>query len=101
MKALLDSAGRIKLPDLVQAQLGVKPGDELALEEEHGRWFIKPGMSPETPPESANRRPDPDDDLDWEEPAYVPVPLKRAGQVAVRIARRGKLQPMVPPADEG
>ena len=42
MKALLDNAGRIRLPDLVQAQLGVKPGDELAFEEELGRWFIKP-----------------------------------------------------------
>jgi bifunctional DNA-binding transcriptional regulator/antitoxin component of YhaV-PrlF toxin-antitoxin module len=101
MKALLDSAGRIRLPDLVQAKLGVKPGDELALEEEHGRWFIIPGMSRETPPELVTGHPDPDDDLDWEELDYVPVPLKRAGQVAVRIAPRGKLQPMVPPADEG
>lgn len=100
MKALLDNAGRIKLPDLVQSQLGVKPGDELALEEEHGRWFIKPVTSPETTPESVNRHADPDDDLDWEEPDYVSVPLKRAGQVAVQVARRGKLQPMVPAVDE-
>jgi bifunctional DNA-binding transcriptional regulator/antitoxin component of YhaV-PrlF toxin-antitoxin module len=42
MRALLDNAGRIRLPDLVQAQLGVKPGDELAFDEELGRWFIEP-----------------------------------------------------------
>lgn len=101
MKALLDSAGRISLPDSVQAQLGVKPGDELALEEEHGRWFIKPGASPDTPHEVVTPQPDCDDDLNWGELAYDPVPLKLAGQVAVRIAHRGKLQPTVPASDEG
>ena len=101
MRALLDNAGRIRLPDLVQAQLGVKPGDELALEEEHGRWFIKPGTSPDTPHELVTPRDDSDDDLDWEELAYDPVPLKRTGQVSVRIAHPGKLPPTVPAADEG
>ncbi|NUQ64451.1 MAG: AbrB/MazE/SpoVT family DNA-binding domain-containing protein [Pirellulales bacterium] len=33
--------GRIELLGLVQAQLGVKPGDELTLEEENGKWFLE------------------------------------------------------------
>ena len=101
MKALLDSAGCIRLPDLVQAQLGVKPGDELAFEEEHGRWFITPGASAETPHELVTPQRVSDDDLNWEELSYDPVPLKRAGQVSVRITHRGKLQPTVPVSDEG
>jgi bifunctional DNA-binding transcriptional regulator/antitoxin component of YhaV-PrlF toxin-antitoxin module len=101
MKALLDSAGRISLPDSVQAQLGVKPGDELALEEELGRWFIKPVTAPGTPHELVIPQRVSDDDLNWQELSYDPVPLKRAGQVAVRIAHRGKLQTTVPAADEG
>ena len=67
MRALLDNAGRIRLPDLVQAQLGVKPGDELAFEEELGRWFIKPSTSPDPPHELATPRDDSSDDLGCEE----------------------------------
>ena len=33
MTTSLDEAGRIVLPPLVLSQLGVKPGDELALQE--------------------------------------------------------------------
>ena len=119
MKTLLDGAGRIELPDLVQVKLGVKPGDELALEEENGKWFIRPAKSCNGPREL--RRPDgacdvapcPEqprivqppadtdaDDLHWEELDYEPVPLKRAGQVAVRVEHRGKLKPMAHNLDE-
>ena len=42
MKTFLDDTGRIVLPGLMQAQLGVKPGDELTLEEKNGKWFIQP-----------------------------------------------------------
>jgi bifunctional DNA-binding transcriptional regulator/antitoxin component of YhaV-PrlF toxin-antitoxin module len=120
MKTLLDDAGRIQLPDFVQAQLGVKPGDELALEEENGRWLIKlVGTSVTSPREplsshgaseegrapaqrsSASPPADTDDDdLNWEALDYDPVALKRARQVAVRIERRGKLQPMAHDLDE-
>jgi hypothetical protein len=41
------------------------------------------------------------DDLKWEERAYGPVPLKWAGQIAVRITHRGKRQPTIPVSDEG
>jgi AbrB family looped-hinge helix DNA binding protein len=42
MRVFLDDAGRIELPNSVQAQLGIKPGDELALEDLNGQWVIKP-----------------------------------------------------------
>jgi bifunctional DNA-binding transcriptional regulator/antitoxin component of YhaV-PrlF toxin-antitoxin module len=40
MKAILDQTGRIELPDSVQAQLGVKAGDEVLLENHGGHWVI-------------------------------------------------------------
>lgn len=87
MKTLLDNSGRIQLPDFVQAQLGVKPGDELALEEENGKWLIKVADTD-------------DDDLNWEELDYGPVPLRRTSQVAVQIELRGRLQPLAHDLDE-
>lgn len=41
MKTTIDSSGCIKLPDDLQAQLGVKPGDEVVLEERGGEWVIR------------------------------------------------------------
>ncbi len=96
LKTLLDDAGRMELPDFVQAQLGVKPGDELALEEENGKWFIKPAAL-SLPSSTADTD---DDDLNWQDLDYHPVPLKRAKQVAVQIEHRGKLQPMAHDLDE-
>ena len=40
MKTTLDQTGRIELPDSVQAQLGVKAGDEVVLEKHGGQWVI-------------------------------------------------------------
>lgn len=116
MKTLLDEAGRIQLPVDVQTQLGVKPGDELALEEENGRWLIKPvGLSATGPRQSLSSQgvsdaaqlpaqsppaDSADDDLNWEELDYHSVPLNRSRQVAVRIEHRGRLQPMAHDLDE-
>ncbi len=113
MKTWLDGSGRIELPDVVQLKLGVKPGDELALDEENGRWFIKsakPSSGSRKSRRSAGVRdiapasespcmvPPPldtdTDDLNWEELDYKPVPLKRAGQVAIQLEHRGTLKPM-------
>ncbi|MHB8901572.1 MAG: AbrB/MazE/SpoVT family DNA-binding domain-containing protein [Thermoguttaceae bacterium] len=41
MKVIVDDAGRIELPHSVQTQLGIKPGDELVLEDLDGQWVIK------------------------------------------------------------
>jgi AbrB family looped-hinge helix DNA binding protein len=41
MKAVLDEAGRIQLPDEVRSQLGVKPGDEVVLEARAGEWVLR------------------------------------------------------------
>lgn len=120
MKTLLDEAGRIQLPDLVQTQLGVKPGDELAWEEENGRWFLGPASArPIRPEPSVGSRdtphaaPKPEqlptansasksdhDDLDWEDLNYESLSLPPAGQVRLRIQRRGKLQPLPHDLDE-
>jgi bifunctional DNA-binding transcriptional regulator/antitoxin component of YhaV-PrlF toxin-antitoxin module len=40
MKTTLDETGRIELPESVQAQLGVKAGDEVLLENHGGQWLI-------------------------------------------------------------
>ena len=96
MKTLLDDAGRIQLPVSVQTQLGVKPGDELTLEEENGNWLIKPaGLAANGPPLGNGV-----DDLNWEELDYQAVPLNRSRNVAVRIEHRGKLQPMAHELEE-
>jgi AbrB family looped-hinge helix DNA binding protein len=42
MKTTIDAAGRILLPDDLRARLGVKPGDEVVIEERAGEWVIKP-----------------------------------------------------------
>ena len=110
MRTSLDDAGRIVLPEFVRAQLGVKSGDELALEEENGKWFITPARpSASVPNESLNsgdaRREASsppghpladahDDHLEWEDLDYDAVPLERAGQVTVLIQHRGQLKPM-------
>jgi bifunctional DNA-binding transcriptional regulator/antitoxin component of YhaV-PrlF toxin-antitoxin module len=41
MKTIVDEIGRIQLPELVQAQLGLKPGDEVVLEQRAGEWVLK------------------------------------------------------------
>ena len=90
MKTLLDDAGRIELPVSVQTQLGVKPGDELTLEEEDGKWLIKPArMSADVLPAISAV-----DDLNWEDLDYHVVPLNRSRKLAVRIEQRGRLEPM-------
>jgi AbrB family looped-hinge helix DNA binding protein len=40
MKAVVDEAGRILLPEPVRSQLGVKPGDEVLLEARAGAWVL-------------------------------------------------------------
>ena len=119
MKTLLDDTGRIEVPDFVRAKLGVKPGDELALDEENGKWFIRlanPSQSPrgscrqdrvgdESPCPEPSRTilppADPGtDDLHWEELDYKPVPLKHVGQVAIQFEHRGTLKPMAHHLDE-
>lgn len=87
----LDEAGRILLPQLVQSQLGVKPGDELALQEVNGQWFLKPATN------VADLH---DDDLNWEELDYGPIPPSPFGQVTVRVEQRGKLMPMAHDLDD-
>ncbi len=42
MKTVVDEAGRIQLPEVVRTQLGVKPGDEVILEDRAGEWVLKP-----------------------------------------------------------
>ena len=41
MKTVIDASGCIRLPQDLQAQLGVKPGDEVILESRAGEWVIK------------------------------------------------------------
>lgn len=90
MKTLLDEAGRMQLPVAVQTQLGVKPGGELTLEQENGNWLIKAvGLPANGSPAGSS-----DDDLNWEDLDYHFVPANRSRKVAIRIERRGKLQPM-------
>lgn len=42
MKTTIDSEGRIQLGAELQTQLGVKPGDEVVLENQDGLWVIHP-----------------------------------------------------------
>ncbi len=42
MTATIDPQGRIRLDPEVQRQLGVKPGDELAMENRNGQWVLSP-----------------------------------------------------------
>lgn len=41
MKTIMDEVGRIQLPEDVRTHLGVKPGDEVVLEERAGEWVLK------------------------------------------------------------
>lgn len=91
MTTSLDEAGRILLPPLVQSKLGVKPGDELALQEVNGQWLLKPVTNMANPE---------DDDLNWEELDYRSVQASPLGQVTVRIEQRGKLLPMAHDLDD-
>jgi bifunctional DNA-binding transcriptional regulator/antitoxin component of YhaV-PrlF toxin-antitoxin module len=91
MKTLVDDVGRIQLPQAVQTKLGVKPGDELALQEENGQWMLKP-ITPSVDVHA--------EDLNWEELDYEPVPVRRIGEVAVRVVQRGKLMPMAYDLDD-
>lgn len=91
MTTSIDEAGRILLPQLVRSQLGVKPGDELALQEMNGQWFLKPVTSAPALH---------DDDLNWKDLGYDPVPLPPSAQVTIRIEQRGKLLPMAHELDD-
>lgn len=43
MKATIDDAGRIQLPDELQADLGLQPGDDVVFEHASDSWRIKRG----------------------------------------------------------
>jgi bifunctional DNA-binding transcriptional regulator/antitoxin component of YhaV-PrlF toxin-antitoxin module len=45
MRATIDPEGRIQLGEEVQTQLGLKPGDEVVLENHNGTWVIKSARS--------------------------------------------------------
>jgi bifunctional DNA-binding transcriptional regulator/antitoxin component of YhaV-PrlF toxin-antitoxin module len=90
MKVTLDPAGRIELPSLVQAQLGVKPGDEVRFEQFEDVWIIRSVPSVEDRSKTASD----DDDLNWPDLDYQSVSPNRVGEVAVRYEHRGKLKPM-------
>lgn len=47
MNVIVDPSGRIELPDALRAQLGLKSGDQLVIEEENGRWVIRPARGTE------------------------------------------------------
>jgi bifunctional DNA-binding transcriptional regulator/antitoxin component of YhaV-PrlF toxin-antitoxin module len=96
MNTHLNNAGRIQLPVAVQTQLGVKPGDELTLEEENGKWLIKPVDSTNDSPGGGSSV----EDLNWEDLDYHSVPLAGLRKVAVRIEQRGRLKPMVHDLDD-
>lgn len=41
MKAVVDEAGRIHLPEDLRRELGVKAGDEVVLEARAGEWVLR------------------------------------------------------------
>jgi AbrB family looped-hinge helix DNA binding protein len=41
MRATIDDAGRILLPEDVRLQLGVEPGDDVVLEKQGEQWVIR------------------------------------------------------------
>lgn len=45
MKTTIDNEGRIQLGTEIQTQLGVKPGDEVVLENRDGLWVIRPAAT--------------------------------------------------------
>ncbi len=42
MNVIVDPSGRIELPVDLRVRLGLKSGDRVVIEEENGRWVIKP-----------------------------------------------------------
>jgi AbrB family looped-hinge helix DNA binding protein len=42
MKTALDQNGSVALPEDVRARLGLRPGDEVDLEEDEGRVILRP-----------------------------------------------------------
>ncbi len=91
MTTSLDESGRIVLPQRVRSQLGIKPGDQVTLEEVNGEWLLRPVT------DVAGIR---DHDLNWEELDYQPMPLDPSARVTVQIEQRGKLAPMAHDLDE-
>jgi bifunctional DNA-binding transcriptional regulator/antitoxin component of YhaV-PrlF toxin-antitoxin module len=87
----LDEAGRILLPQAVQRQLGVKPGDALALQEGNGHWILKPV----TPSIGLC-----DEELNWEDLDYDSPAPRKAEPVSIRVEHRGKLAPMAYDLDD-
>ena len=106
MKALIDEQGRVELPDFVQTQLGVRPGDMLSLDEQDGKWFLQ--SVPRTARTTAESKCFPrqlealcpSDDLSWEELDYAPVPLKAVATISVRIEQTGRVKPPLHELDE-
>jgi AbrB family looped-hinge helix DNA binding protein len=47
VNVILDPSGRIELPDALRARLGLKSGDGVVIEEEDGRWVIRPAQAAE------------------------------------------------------
>jgi len=78
MKATLDQGGRIELPAVVQAELGVKPGDELSFEPLAGAWVIRLVAKAGNSNNSAAA----DDDLNWPELEYESLAPRRVGEVS-------------------
>jgi hypothetical protein len=96
MKATLDQTGRIELPGLVQAQLGVKPGDEVRLEQLEDAWVIRSVPKPEDQSETESD----DDNLNWPDMEYQSISPRRFGEVTAKFEHRGRLKPMWIDLDE-
>ena len=47
MNVIVDPSGRVELPDALLAQWGLKSGDQIVIEEENGRWVIRPALGVE------------------------------------------------------
>ena len=92
METVLDASGRIQLPDVVQAQLGIRPGDWLSIEESAGGWSLKKRSQP-TPKID-------EEDLNWPDLEYFPVPPKQTKEITVKIELRGRMEPLVHELDE-
>jgi bifunctional DNA-binding transcriptional regulator/antitoxin component of YhaV-PrlF toxin-antitoxin module len=96
MKATLDQTGRIKLPGLVRAQLGLAPGDEVRFEQLEGAWIIRSIPKPNERIEAESD----DDDLNWPDLDYQPMSPRRVGELTVNFEYRGRLTPMRLDLDE-
>jgi hypothetical protein len=109
MKALIDEQGRVELADLVQSQLGVRPGDMLSLDERDGKWFLQPiPRTARTAAESScfQRQSEalcPSNDLNFEnceELDCAPVRVKPVATVTMRVEQAGRAKPMSHELDE-